>query len=960
MDTALAPAQGLDFYSSGLASGRNDIFETFLGPPAREAKTSPYAKKSTAKFNMPENYIGENLYLRDTVEDYMLTARWNFWTQRILPWYRTDQIHMQWTEWENNPHYLGITPHQAPSRLVTQRRTIRKASIIRRGIAAEFELDFVTTPLGKTSFTASLGQMARSVDETGNVEVLRALLGCHRYQQVYIRKHGVVSDNDLDSWLQRKADRFMAAQKDPFGLEMLATAVEQDQEQYNGKGDTWILGREVADYCRFRQEKSLYYMGGQEAVDNVNNRNRGRLAQGDTMGNVRSLEPPGMIGDTPVYFAKSNYVDSVGKAELLSRVVEVGVFNMMIDRCRDHSKYHSDCRNLRVYDNDIDDWSDIELITAIEKCPIWTKEGKLVPIYTKRSTHSVQDKENDFLSYPVEGNTRREIEYIGDMSGAYLTATHLQQAAQTLFSRLGEAGQKSFMQILANPANPQIRDSGSNEASATTAAKTAVTSASLRAAFAPFVSQLEDLVGSDNAWLTRPTRPGGLDERGEPRMVQMKSSIVDAFIDNFITPHMIHAVPANASVGAAAAGASAAGEMENKFLLEVLGAVVPDTHKQQLQAIASQADQPWTGRAQQIKELVLQIQKETPEAVSALEKPSDVDTWHNKQVKDFKTRLEKKFPAATAASASAAGGQEVHYFPAGAAIPAGWKVVQSPTGSIVSRMQAFKPAEASAVASVSGARRAPIGTHLSSAPGSRGVMSAEEKAADGINRLDGSNFVAHVKSIEQSSAPRHVKILAAIYAGCAFTRERLMEFARNHIYVPLGFLLMRPHATYKTRFGIKVAAGGQTGYTFFGHSDMRIETEATRKVGLMHYTTYLSAVVMQPKNVYVVEDLFCQKYLGGMGVEFWSAEEYKTTQNRKAKSIICAPLPPNFRRIEQKIDIRGRWYTEQRLGLVTAERFERPLYPGCGRMNVLLGLSDKASKVVSSRKVAVNFVCWQG
>lgn len=141
---------------------------------------------------------------------------------------------------------------------------------------------------------------------------------------------------------------------------------------------------------------------------------------------------------------------------------------------------------------------------------------------------------------------------------------------------------------------------------------------------------------------------------------------------------------------------------------------------------------------------------------------------------------------------------------------------------------------------------------------------------------------------------------------------------------------------------------------------MRIETEATRKVGLMHYTTYLSAVVMQPKNVYVVEDLFCQKYMGGMGVEFWSADEYKASQNRKAKSIICAPLPPNFKKIEQKIDIRGRWYTEQRLGLVTAERFDKPLYPGCGRVNVLLGLADKASKVVSSRKVAMNFVCWQG
>ncbi len=159
-----------------------DLFSPFLGPAPRPEKQSPYAKKATAKWNMPENYIGESEYLRDTTEDLILTASQTWYTERILPWYKTDQIHIQWSEWENNPHYMGITPHQATSRVVTQRRTTRKASIVRRGIAAEFENDFVSTPLGRSSFMASLMQMARSVQETANVEVLRALLHCHRFQ----------------------------------------------------------------------------------------------------------------------------------------------------------------------------------------------------------------------------------------------------------------------------------------------------------------------------------------------------------------------------------------------------------------------------------------------------------------------------------------------------------------------------------------------------------------------------------------------------------------------------------------------------------------------------------------------------------------------------------------------------------------------------------------------------------
>ncbi len=34
----------------------------------------------------PESYIGESEYLRDTMEDFMLTAQWDWYTERILPW----------------------------------------------------------------------------------------------------------------------------------------------------------------------------------------------------------------------------------------------------------------------------------------------------------------------------------------------------------------------------------------------------------------------------------------------------------------------------------------------------------------------------------------------------------------------------------------------------------------------------------------------------------------------------------------------------------------------------------------------------------------------------------------------------------------------------------------------------------------------------------------------------------
>jgi hypothetical protein len=150
----------------------------------------------------------------------------------------------------------------------------------------------------------------------------------------------------------------------------------------------------------------------------------------------------------------------------------------------------------------------------------------------------------------------------------------------------------------------------------------------------------------------------------------------------------------------------------------------------------------------------------------------------------------------------------------------------------------------------------------------------------------------------------------------------------------------------------------------FGHSDVQIAHDAAHKVGIAHYTTYLSAVVTNPKLVYIVQDMFCEKYLGGMDVSFWSsAAEYKTAHNRRHKSILCIPLPPNVKKLEKKIDVRGRWFTEYQMGLVSDDRFNLDLYPGAPRINALCGFADANRKDLQSRRTggaARNFVAWQG
>jgi hypothetical protein len=52
-------------------------------------------------------------------------------------------------------------------------------------------------------------------------------------------------------------------------------------------------------------EKTLFWLGGQQAVDRINGLPQNGTAAGGTMGNLRSLQPPRMVRQAPVYFAKS-------------------------------------------------------------------------------------------------------------------------------------------------------------------------------------------------------------------------------------------------------------------------------------------------------------------------------------------------------------------------------------------------------------------------------------------------------------------------------------------------------------------------------------------------------------------------------------------------------------------------------------------------------------------------------
>ena len=96
MNINLAPSHAMDPVGAGLASGVANIFQAYLGQPRQLQPTDPNEKRPVSTFNMPEAYYGKSKFLRSLVEDFSFTAHQKFFTEVLLPWESTDDIHLEW------------------------------------------------------------------------------------------------------------------------------------------------------------------------------------------------------------------------------------------------------------------------------------------------------------------------------------------------------------------------------------------------------------------------------------------------------------------------------------------------------------------------------------------------------------------------------------------------------------------------------------------------------------------------------------------------------------------------------------------------------------------------------------------------------------------------------------------------------------------------------------------------
>jgi len=909
------PSQDLDPFSAG-GLGVDNLHAAFLGPQQGPSRTDPYEQRNSEKWNMPENYRGKNMYLRDTVEDLLFTADQTFWTERVMPWNPTDDIHLQWTNLEANAHVLDVTPHQSESYAVTQKRSIRQASLVRRGISAEFENDFLKTPLGRRSFLATLGQFARSIQETANLDIGRALLNSHHFKKQFQRQHGLIRDGDLKGYFERIRSRFALVQKTKNGLEKLDAEISKEMSAWGGKANGWIVPENISIYATLvRSEKTDYDKAGYRGPDRIaGDAGKKYQASAGTTGPLGSFESIRMINGSTVFEARSRYVENVGAMEQFSDSTQTGEYNTMCDENVNYEDYRSESRSIAIYNEDIDDFEQINLTMAIDNCGLFDKDsGDLIPLHfdRRRSNGSADDAKRDFLTYlDKDGKKMRTAKYLYHLDPMYLPVEKLMDAAVTIDNALK-------------------RDNLPH------AFETAVTNVMSLTDFKTAVKVVTDGINSI------------LSLSGEFSVERTSKDIAEYVF-------MGGRVPVQARIGGNVAVVSEIQE----GMFSMLSEQVPASKKDEILAL-NQEDTPFLARIEAVKTKLLEYAEAKVRGIK-LKNTDAVEKFVGASIEQYAQHIQT---AGTGSSATGSSEVVGYMFPGQDLTGTEYQYVykgseRKSTGNRTVdnnsyhriRADMAHDAQLAQSAGRSQSRRARdtgagmgfegIG-QLAYGDSRREVRSKLDEINDGMSETESR----HLTAIWNGPGSTTQKNLATAFLLVPITRQSMHNLVRHNILLPINFLLFRPHMQYKMTTIIKLGLDGLAGKTYIGHTDLGIEGEIGTKTSKMHLTTYLRPVVDNPKNVYVQRNVASEKYEGGNGTDFYDKESYMNLDREALReSIICVAIPCVERKFPSPMDCSGRFYVEYNAGLQTKKDFEELHYSTAFRYNAIYGFYNNAKK----------------
>lgn len=411
----------LSMSRSGGYPSVGDVWAPFLGTRSLGSLGGSERGRYTEVDDMPIAYVNPE-YLGSVVEGLSIIDQ-TYLTTYVLPIEIATQIRWRWSEFQFDQPLPTVVPHEGVPRVVQHSRASKEAHAIRKGIAASFEYDFLTTPDGVEMYVRTMKQIKLAIQRALEIDVFAALLECGEDEADWQAKNGFVQLDWRDR-MEREINFYALFNKDDKGFERWDQDVFQTARQHGWEPNMIIINPECRTLATFgHPERYLYMFAGENGVSRWM---YGPLSMG-TMNNLPVFEAP----QPSVYTQRDDFPVVRGN-------ITIGEWVPFVDRLRHtpNAERHARDRNVEIYDETTDSWVEIGFSTLVKHFFRFDENGEL------HSTHWDLAAVPDNMDIFIAKNKHQQsyvTRYFGQVETKYIDETSMKMMVGAALQKLSPA-----------------------------------------------------------------------------------------------------------------------------------------------------------------------------------------------------------------------------------------------------------------------------------------------------------------------------------------------------------------------------------------------------------------------------------------------------------------------------------------------------------------------------------------
>lgn len=371
--------------------------------------------------------------LADTVIHKTMLDGLESWYNEIAPFeiVAEDVNTLSWTITTFDPAMAQPVPELGTVHLVSVQREAKKAQLSRVGIGYYMEMGFSQTELGRFYHFMHIMQMQSGILETIFAGTITTCIAAHHSNYPLLRARNHYRGWDVKQVFDEDAWMFGSLQKLDYSLNRLLSKATETITRMGGQATTWIVPQKFESYLASNAPEYNRY-------DSLGNRGPANVIDNRVYWS--------MVGNNRVYYSRA-YEIRGEQDNMLSRNREIGEYIVARDFSPNSSDYESKHRTIAPYNEDIDNWQELDLEYMIANCQLWDVDGSVKPknkgdysVSTEPGGLSAEETELDLFSFSMirDGQPAEQVDcdLFGQMEDVYFNRDHKIQLARSVRAAL--------------------------------------------------------------------------------------------------------------------------------------------------------------------------------------------------------------------------------------------------------------------------------------------------------------------------------------------------------------------------------------------------------------------------------------------------------------------------------------------------------------------------------------------